>query len=429
MAEAYETLLRSTVGRAIDPLVVGKVVLHRLAGRLKGIEGRGTYRWDGCKWTKISDELIFFATSETERSIVLPEIEGIISDLYGLAKEGTDCNFIQATAEKLRSMLLDKYWRKNVCDYVVLYLKEEKTRRKPEEVLQTKGFLSVANGVIDLKSGELHEHSKMKDLFFTHTIQTSYNPNAQAPNFFKALDIWTYGNPEFIEYLQWALGRALTGQNVYDSFFWLHGAPKTRKELLLQIVADILEDYSMAVPHTVFAHNSPNKMLLSLLDGKRMVYSTDFEDGGIINKSSLVCFYEYDEIVVDYNSNRKVYNLSNLYIASSGYPHCVSGYASFRARVNPIMFQLHSQYHKLFDTTFVRKIMQEKEGILAWLVEGAKKYLNDMSVDDKTLPFSDLAKDMKTLWIEQVEKGLSEYEQNKKPLPTRKGQTNSKNRQ
>jgi hypothetical protein len=65
-------------------------------------------------------------------------------------------------------------------------------------------------------------------------------------------------------------------------------------------------------------------------------------------------------------------------------------------------------------------IMEEKEGILAWLVEGAKKYLADHSLKNNPA-LQNFALNMKEQWIEEMKKA-----QNKKPLPTRKGQTQDK---
>jgi hypothetical protein len=59
--------------------------------------------------------------------------------------------------------------------------------------------------------------------------------------------------------------------------------------------------------------------------------------------------------------------------------------------------------------------MQEKEGILAWLVEGAKKYLADTSLENNPA-LQNFAMNMKEQWIEEMKKA-----QNKKTPPYSEG--------
>jgi len=47
---------------------------------------------------------------------------------------------------------------------------------------ETAHLLPVANGVIDLTTGELHPHGKYKDKLLLGVLDTPYDPNARAPH-------------------------------------------------------------------------------------------------------------------------------------------------------------------------------------------------------------------------------------------------------
>jgi hypothetical protein len=159
-----------------------------------------------------------------------------------------------------------------------------------------------------------------------------------------------------------------------------------------------------------------------------MLYFTDCVEGSKIDRVTLARLYEERNVIVGYYADGTVYNLSGIYIAASGFP-IVTHLDSFLARVWPFVFKASPKHHKLFDSTFVYKIMEEKEGILAWLVEGAKKYSQESNLARRTFIFSDFALNMSAEWKEEMRKKDYGREENKKPLPTRKGQTNTKNRQ
>jgi P4 family phage/plasmid primase-like protien len=438
--EPFEALLRSSVGRIDDPGVVIDLVLRLLYDEYRYYESWGTYQWDGRHWKKKFDKRPDQFSNKEVVELVEPYIIDIIDELSRfLYAPRPDVAFwmeTDAAIEKLRTLLSDKNRLSNIAWGVIYggwYIGSDVSDiclvRQHSDLLETKDFLSVDNGVIDLKTGALYRHDDKKELFFTHVLQTPYNPNASADSFCEALEIVTNGNVHLAEYLQWALGSAITGHKTYSNVFWLYGPPQTRKELFLQIVADILEDYSIIVPHTAFMHANGNKSLIKKLNGKRMLYCLDYPNGAHMQIGSLKTLCEADDMLLYWHEKEHyVCSLTNVFVASSGFPKVLIDPSPFWTRVRPIVLPTPRRYHNLFDDAFIRKVMQEKEGILAWLVKGAKKYLADPSLQKGTLSFSDLANDMKERWVKEMKSALSEREQNKKPLPTRKGQTHNKNR-
>ena len=424
--EPFEAQLRRSVDRIENPQIVVDLVLHRLAERVRYYDGLGAYEWRDGRWAIKYNKPPKDRLLKLVRKLVKDAIIDIMASLYELGELDA--------LDTLRKLSVHRRWMTNV-SYEVCYrafVKSVETRefnivRHPSDLLQTKGFLSVANGVIDLQTGYLHKHEDKKDLFFTYSLSTQYNPSAQAPNFYKGLEISTNGYALLADYLQWALGGALTG--IKDRVYWLHGSPFTHKEWLLHVLDLILEDYAVAVHYTAFKNAYYNKGLLRKLNGKRVVYCKDYPNGAFMDTSALKDLCKHDKIPYFWYGNLEyAYSLTQAFISSSGFPSLDGNLCPFLVRVYPIIFQENRYCKTLLENKFFNDIMQEKEGILAWLVEGAKKYMAAPLLVKGKLPFIDLANDMKERWIKEMKSAVSGLEQNKKPLPTRKGQTQNKNR-
>ena len=415
----FEALLRRSVGRIDDPQVVADLVLHRLAERVRYYDGLGAYEWRDGRWAIKYNKPPKDRLLKLVRKLVKDAIIDIMASLYELGELDA--------LDTLRKLSVHRRWMTNV-SYEVCYrafVKSVETRefnivRHPSDLLQTKGFLSVANGVIDLQTGYLHKHEDKKDLFFTYSLSTQYNPSAQAPNFYKGLEISTNGNALLADYLQWALGGALTG--IKDRVYWLHGSPFTHKEWLLHVLDLILEDYAVAVHYTAFKNAYYNKGLLRKLNGKRVVYCKDYPNGAFMDTSALKDLCKHDKIPYFWYGNLEyAYSLTQAFISSSGFPSLDGNPCPFLVRVYPIIFQENRYCKILLENKFFNDIMQEKEGILAWLVEGAKKYMAAPLLVKGKLPFVDLANDMKERWIKEMKSALSGLEQNKKTPPYSEG--------
>jgi hypothetical protein len=102
-------------------------------------------------------------------------------------------------------------------------------------------LLNVANGVLDLRTGELRPHHR-NDLL-TMIAPVSYDPNAPCPKFRAFLTRIFDGDSELIEYVKRALGYSLTGDTGARKLFIAEGGGANGKSTLFNLVADVLGDY------------------------------------------------------------------------------------------------------------------------------------------------------------------------------------------
>jgi len=82
-------------------------------------------------------------------------------------------------------------------------------------------LLNVENGTINLRTGQLHPH-KRTDLLTT-LAPVHYDPDATCPLWLKFLHRIMDGNTEKVDFLQRAVGYALTGDVSEQKLFFLHG--------------------------------------------------------------------------------------------------------------------------------------------------------------------------------------------------------------
>ena len=86
-------------------------------------------------------------------------------------------------------------------------------------------LLNVANGVLDLRTGELIPHTP--DYRFTYILDTPYEPDAKSPQWTRFLSE-TIGH-DVIDFLQSAVGYSLTGHTSEELLFYVHGPTRSGK--------------------------------------------------------------------------------------------------------------------------------------------------------------------------------------------------------
>jgi Bifunctional DNA primase/polymerase, N-terminal/D5 N terminal like len=107
-------------------------------------------------------------------------------------------------------------------------------------------LLAVANGTIDLRSGELRQ-SRRED-FMTKSLSVEYDRNATAPRWIEFVEEITQGDIALAEFLQRLLGYCLTGDTSEQCLFILHGHGANGKSTLLEVVHELLGPYSAKTP-------------------------------------------------------------------------------------------------------------------------------------------------------------------------------------
>jgi putative DNA primase/helicase len=220
-------------------------------------------------------------------------------------------------------------------------------------------FLTVENGTLDLKTGQLREHRR-EDLI-TKLAPVTYDKNAQCPTWEAFLKRIMAGDEARIRYIQKALAYALTGDTREQCFFILHGTGANGKSTLTTVVASVAGGYSQHTPtETLLVRRTASSGInndVARLHGARLVTAAEAECNRAVSARFL-----HGEFF-DFEPTFKLFLAVNHRPVIKGTDHAIW------RRVKLIPFDVTIPEDEQ-DKTLPAKLEAERAGILRWLVEG-----------------------------------------------------------
>ncbi len=156
---------------------------------------------------------------------------------------------------------------------------------KPDQLDVDPWLLNVQNGTIDVSNGEFRPHKQ--DDIITKIAHVEYNPNADCPLWKKFIrEIMDYQS-ELIEFIQTAVGWAITGDTSEQTMFILFGSGANGKSTFLNTIMYLLGDYATATPTETFMKKNGDQATndIARLRGTRFVTTTEAEQGRRLSDS------------------------------------------------------------------------------------------------------------------------------------------------
>lgn len=239
-------------------------------------------------------------------------------------------------------------------------------------------LLVVANGVIDLRTGELLPHDPAR--LTTRCLPTAYRADAAAPTF-AAFLARVLPDPAVSNFLQVFQGSAIQGERAEQLMAVLHGRGRNGKSVYADLMVEVLGAYAVETSATTFVANdkrSPDAARSDLmrLAPARSVYASETPDkrrldGPVIKKltgdAKLPCRALYSEEIsfpIGFN----------IFLLSNPWPNVDEADDAVWTRLVRVPFDVVippaeqvKNLHKIIMAT-------EAEGVLRWLVEGAVAY-------------------------------------------------------
>lgn len=238
-------------------------------------------------------------------------------------------------------------------------------------------LLACSNGTVQLDIFELRE-ADARDLI-THFTAVPYNREAKCPRWEKFLEevlILPDGTPDYdlIEWLKKALGICMTGEVNERCCFVCHGTGANGKTTLMNVLNHVLGSYAGTTPFTHLTQNRDDTTTndIAAMCGKRVVSAAETDQLRYLDEIKIkqltggdlvTCRFLYHEFFT-YRPTYKIWMLCNHKPRIRGTDQAIWD------RIKMIPFNARFEDGRNMDKDLLPKLLEEAEGILAWMIEG-----------------------------------------------------------
>lgn len=233
--------------------------------------------------------------------------------------------------------------------------------------------LGVGNGVVGLNTGVFRKQVQADAVLQKTTVE--FDPDAQCPRWERF--IREVVPPEYVDFLQIAVGYSLTGEISEQCFFYLVGEGGNGKSLFIRVVEKLLGEYAATASFNTFLKHrdsQPSNDLAELV-GKRFVSASEPSRGATWDDARIKSVTGGDEITCrflyqkhfSYRPQMKLWVAANHMITSTDYSD------GFWRRVRVIPFP--NRFSPRAEPNLLETLHGEMSGILNWALEGASKWI------------------------------------------------------
>jgi putative DNA primase/helicase len=236
-----------------------------------------------------------------------------------------------------------------------------------------RGLLGVENGTLDLSSGKLRKAAPND--YITMLAPVPFDPVAECPGFLKFLDTIMSGSQPLIDFLQRAVGYAVSGYTDEQCLFFCFGTGANGKSTLLGVLRDLLgHRYYMVMPSDalmVRPGKSGATPELARLPGARVVVTNEVEDGTHLAESLVKLMTGGDRIAARhlYQSYFEFVPQFKLFIVGNHKPVVRGDDYGIWRRIHLVPFLMTIAAEDR-DPHLMEKLRKELPGILNWAVAG-----------------------------------------------------------
>jgi putative DNA primase/helicase len=335
--------------------------LVRLHGpELRHCETWGSWlTWDGRRWMKDDN-------GEVER-----RAKFTVRAIYREASQVENPERRKAVAKHA----LDSEKKTRITHMIDLAKSDSSIAVRPANFDQDPWLLNVANGTVNLRTGELRPHRR-EDLL-TRLAPVNYNPEALCPRFLEFLHQITGGNDSLIGYLQRIVGYALTGDVSEQCLFLLYGTGANGKSTFLEVIRTLQGDYARQADFSTFLSKDrdPVRNDLARLAGVRLVSAVEVAEGRrlaevlvkqVTGGDTITARFLHHEYF-EFEPTFKVFLATNHKPEIHGTDHAIWR----RIRLIPFTITIPQERQ---DKRLLQKLKAELSGVLNWAIQGCLEW-------------------------------------------------------
>ena len=326
------------------------------------------YLWDGRYWAKDSCGQIYQYAKQV--------VETIHSE--AATKSGDLASALASHARRSGGALRIK-------NMIEMSRTESRVAVRVGQLDSNRILLNCGNGTLNLESGVLKNHSP-RDLI-TKITEVAYVPEAKSELWESFLNDTTESDAELLDFIQKVAGYSFSGLTEEENIFFIYGPGGTGKTTYIEAVKGVLGDaYCRTAAFSTFlkagniAPNAPRSDIARLA-GARLVTAIEMAKGRQLAEDLLKAATGGDKLVTRglYQSEFEFIPQYKLWLASNDKPRIREDDSGLWRRLLLVPF-----YHIVPPEKIDKKLKDkfrydkhQKEAILAWAVEGFKKWRRD----------------------------------------------------
>lgn len=283
-------------------------------------------------------------------------------------------------------------------------------RSQAEDFDRDPWLLNVANGIVDLRSGELRPHDPADAM--TKLAGVAFDPRAIAPTWEKFIHDAFGGDADLIRFVRQLIGYALTGDTREQKFLILEGTGGNGKGVFLDTIIDLMGDYARTLRKEAVIlrvnGDSQGDADLANLPGARLVSVNELGDGDRLNASRLkeMCGGERISANPKFLKPFEYQPSFKLWIRTNHLPEAKVDTA-LADRIVRVPFRVRFRGTALEDKTLKERLRAELPGILNWAIVGARDWMQHGLVVPQAVATATAEyvaeQDPIGRWIEQLE--------------------------
>jgi putative DNA primase/helicase len=306
---------------------------------------------------------------EREEELRSKQFYGFLNKLYN-APSSIPKEKVEAW-EKHRWSCIHNYSDQNGVRRVFDVLRNDTVLRKGEYFDTEPHLLGAGNGIVDLRSGKLFPPSKK--LLVTQKSPINYDPKAKAVRWRKFVQEVL---PKHHDYIQKVMGYCVTGETNLQKLWMFVGAGSNGKSTFIENIMDVVGfDYSQKTPqNSILASSNTSSASpeLTRMKSKRLIVLSETDFDAKLNETNVKQLTGNDTITARdlYSGYVQFKSVGKFVMATNHLPKVTSNGVAIWRRIEVIRFD--SKFNHNSDPLLASKLANEQEGILAWLVEGAK---------------------------------------------------------
>jgi putative DNA primase/helicase len=330
------------------------------------VPGLGWHVWDGRRWHVDEDGAVMRLARDT------------ITQLYRVAAETQDEDARKALAKWATRSESERALK----SMVSVAATDLRVIRTTAQLDANPHELNVANGILDLRTGELRAHDP--DALCTRLAPVPYDWEADAPTW-RALVRRALGGDENLEaFVQRAVGYSLTGLTSAQVLLLLWGVGANSKSTFVETIVRMLGEYARTADTGLLLADGrdggPSPELLQLR-GARLVSASEIGEGRRLDEARVKILTGGDTIAVRALYSNHIVSFRpafTLWVATNHKPRIRETGEAIWRRMRLVPFSVViPQDERAPRDVLDAKLDAEMPGILAWAVEGAMWWFRD----------------------------------------------------